>query len=192
MAGGRFQGGGKRESTDGMDVRVVQTNRVSKTHKGGKTPSWSCLVVAGNGQGKVGAAIGKARSVPDAIRKGEEGARKSMIDIPVVQKTIPHMIIGRMGSTSVMLRPASPGTGVVAGGAVRALLEAAGIHDVLAKTLGSRNAVNCAWATMDALKNLMKPETRAAQRGLEVADLTPWLKQTRKQESESEVAGQAG
>lgn len=175
-----------------MDVRVVQTNRVSKTHKGGKTPSWSCLVVAGNGQGKVGAAIGKARSVPDAIRKGEEGARKSMIDIPVVQKTIPHMIIGRMGSTSVMLRPASPGTGVVAGGAVRALLEAAGIHDVLAKTLGSRNAVNCAWATMDALKNLMKPETRAAQRGLEVADLTPWLKQTRKQESESEVAGQAG
>ncbi|HET6644801.1 MAG TPA: 30S ribosomal protein S5 [Fimbriimonadales bacterium] len=187
---GKFQGSGKRESTDGLDVRVVQTNRVSKTHKGGKTPSWSCLVVAGNGQGKVGAAIGKARSVPDAIRKGEEAARKSMVEVPVVQRTIPHMIIGKTGSTSVLLRPASPGTGVVAGGAVRALLEAAGIHDVLAKTLGSRNAVNCAWATIDALSGLMKPEVRAGERGLDTKELTPWLKKTRKQETDDEAAGQ--
>lgn len=174
--------GGKRESTDGMDVRVVQTNRVSKTHKGGKTPSWSCLVVAGNGQGKVGAAIGKARGVPDAIRKGEESARKKMIDVPIIKSTIPHMVIGQTGSTRVMLRPASPGTGVVAGGAVRALLEAAGIHDVLAKTLGSRNAVNCAWATLDALQALMTPEQRAAQRGLETKELMPWLKKAREEE----------
>ena len=179
--------GGKRESLDGMDVRVVQTNRVSKTHKGGKTPSWSCLVVAGNGKGRVGAAIGKARGVPDAIRKGEESARKQMIDVPIIKSTIPHMVIGRTGSTRVMLRPASPGTGVVAGGAVRALLEAAGIHDVLAKTLGSRNSVNCAWATLDALKSLMTPETRAAQRGLESSEITPWLKRAR-EEDENEAA----
>jgi small subunit ribosomal protein S5 len=183
---GRFPGG-KRDSTDGMDVRVVQTNRVSKTHKGGKTPSWSCLVVAGNGKGRVGAAIGKALGVPDAIRKGEEAARKSMIDVPMIRSTIPHMIIGRVGSTTVMLRPASPGTGVVAGGAVRALLEAAGIHDVLAKTLGSRNAVNCAWATMDALKNLVDPEARAAQRNLAATELTPWLKKANKEGSNGEA-----
>jgi small subunit ribosomal protein S5 len=179
--------GGKRESMDGMDVRVVQTNRVSKTHKGGKTPSWSCLVVAGNGQGKVGAAIGKARGVPDAIRKGEEAARKKMIEVPIIKSTIPHMVIGQTGSTRVMLRPASPGTGVVAGGAVRALLEAAGIHDVLAKTLGSRNAVNCAWATLDALQALMTPEQRAAQRGLDPKEITPWLEKAR-QEEENEAS----
>ena len=190
MAGGRVPPG-KRESTDGMDVRVVQTNRVSKTHKGGKTPSWSCLVVAGNGKGKVGAAIGKARGVPDAIRKGEEAARKSMIEVPMVRKSIPHTIIGQMGSTRVLLRPASPGTGVVAGGAVRALLEAAGIHDVLAKTLGSRNAVNCAWATMDALEQLMKPEIRASQRGLESGEITPWLEKARKEEND-EASSKAG
>lgn len=178
---------GKRESQDGMDVRVVQTNRVSKTHKGGKTPSWSCLVVAGNGKGRVGAAIGKARGVPDAIRKGEEAARKNMVDVPMVRKSIPHQVIGQMGSTKVLLRPASPGTGVVAGGAVRALLEAAGIHDVLAKTLGSRNAVNCAWATLDALKLLVAPEQRASQRGLEAADITPWVDKARKEENEHEA-----
>lgn len=187
MAGGKIPPG-KRESTDGMDVRVVQTNRVSKTHKGGKTPSWSCLVVAGNGKGRVGAAIGKARGVPDAIRKGEEAARKGMIDIPMVRRTIPHMVIGEVGSTRVLLRPASPGTGVVAGGAVRALLEAAGIHDVLAKTLGSRNAVNCAWATMDALSLLVEPEIRAAQRNLESKDLTPWVAKARQEEQNGEAS----
>jgi small subunit ribosomal protein S5 len=191
MAGGKVPPG-KRDSTDGMDVRVVQTNRVSKTHKGGKTPSWSCLVVAGNGKGKVGAAIGKARGVPDAIRKGEESARKQMIDVPMIRKTIPHTIIGKEGSTEVMLRPATPGTGVVAGGAVRALLEAAGIHDVLAKTLGSRNAVNCAWATLDALKRLNDPKVRAAERGLSHEELTPWMKKLKEEETEGETAGQAG
>ena len=187
---GRGMPSGKRDSTDGMDVRVVQTNRVSKTHKGGKTPSWSCLVVAGNGKGRVGAAIGKARGVPDAIRKGEESARKAMIDVPMIRRSIPHMIIGKTGSTQVLLRPASPGTGVVAGGAVRALLEAAGIHDVLAKTLGSRNAVNCAWATLDALKNLSDPRERAAQRGLDPEELTPWIKKLdEEREIEVEAAG---
>lgn len=182
-------GGQKREGSDGMDVRVVQTNRVSKTHKGGKTPSWSCLVVVGNGQGRVGAAIGKARGVPDAIRKGEEKARKSMVTVPMAGRTIPHEVIGKLGSTSVLLRPATPGTGVVAGGAVRACLEAAGIHDVLAKTLGSRNAVNCAWATLDALEKLIDHESRASVRGTQVSELAPWMAD-KKENSDGEVTSE--
>lgn len=178
--------GSRREGTDGLDVRVVQINRVSKTHKGGKTPSWSCLVVAGDNEGKVGAAIGKARGIPDAIRKGEDAAKKSMVSCPMVAKTIPHKVIGKKGATSVLLRPASPGTGVVAGGAVRAVVEAVGIHDVLAKTHGSRNAVNCAWATLDALKQLVVPEERAKLRGMEASELTPWLEKVRANEEQKE------
>ncbi|KAA0228449.1 MAG: 30S ribosomal protein S5 [Fimbriimonadales bacterium] len=190
MRGGRFDSSRGQES-DGLDVRVVQTNKVSKTHKGGRTMSWSVLVVVGDGQGRVGAAIGKARGVPDAIRKGEDAARKSMIRVPMVDRTIPHRIIGQEGSTRVLLQPASEGTGVVAGGAVRSILEAAGIHDVLAKTLGSRNAVNCAWAALNALEQLTDPKERAAQRSLELKDIAPWFTKESKEEAH-EVASEVG
>jgi small subunit ribosomal protein S5 len=178
----------QQDSGDGLDVRVVQTNKVSKTHKGGKTMSWSVLVVVGDRKGRVGAAVGKALGIPDAIRKGEEGAKKSMIRVPMVAATVPHLVVGRQGSTRVMLRPATRGTGVVAGGAVRAILEAAGIHDILAKTFGSRNAVNCAWATLDALESITHPKDRAVQRGVELKDTAPWFaKQKDEEEAPVEV-----
>lgn len=165
----------RQDAGDGLDVRVVQTNKVSKTHKGGKTMSWSVLVVVGDRNGKVGAAIGKALGIPDAIRKGEEAAKRGMIRLPMIGHTIPHRVVGGQGSTRVMLRPATQGTGVVAGGAVRAILEAAGVQDILAKTLGSRNAVNCAWATLEALQRLIDPSTRAAARGVELKEIAPWF-----------------
>lgn len=183
---------GKREDAEGLDIRVVQTNKVSKTHKGGKTMSWSVLVVAGDRKGRVGVGIGKALGIPDAIRKGEEAAKKDMRVIALNRTTIPHVVVGREGSTRVLLRPATPGTGVVAGGAVRAILEAAGVHDVLAKTLGSRNAVNCAWATVDALRSLVSPAERAAQRGVELKEVAPWFVKTKTEESEVEVASEVG
>ena len=162
---------GRRDEGDGLDVRVVQTNKVSKTHKGGKTMSWSVLVVVGDGNGKVGAAIGKALGIPDAIRKGEEGAKRSMSKVPMLGKTIPHMIIGKEGSTEVLLRPASPGTGVVAGGNVRAILESVGIKDILTKSLGSSNPFNVVYATMEALESLRSKETVAKLRNKDVSEI---------------------
>jgi small subunit ribosomal protein S5 len=162
------------EGTD-LEVRVVRTNKVFKTHKGGKTASWSVLVVVGDGNGRVGVGLGKARGVPDAIRKAEEAARGSMMTVPLVAGTIPHEVRARMGTADVFLKPASPGTGVVAGGAVRAMLEVAGVQDVLAKTFGSRNPVNCAWATAKCFQELRAPETAAAARGLPVQELVPWI-----------------
>ena len=180
----------QKKDSDGMDVRVVQTNRVSKTLKGGKTASWSVLVVVGDKNGKVGAGLGKARGTPDAIRKGEETAKKNMISVPMVDGTIPHYVVGKLGATQVLLRPATPGTGVVAGGAVRAILEAAGLSDVLAKTLGSRNAINCAWATIDALKQLAQPEKHAQQRGLELKKIAPWHVKDKTEETTDEVTSE--
>jgi small subunit ribosomal protein S5 len=180
----------RQDADSGFDVRVVQTNKVSKTHKGGKTMSWSVLVVVGDGQGKVGAGMGKARGIPDAIRKGEEAAKRAMFSIPMNGHTIPHQVLGMEGATKVMLRPASPGTGVVAGGSVRQILEAAGLHDVLAKTLGSRNAVNCAWAAVDALKQLVTPKDRAAQRGMELKDIAPWFATKQQEVQEVEASSE--
>ncbi len=168
-----------------LDVRVVRTNKVFKTTKGGKTASWSVLVVVGDNKGSVGVGLGKARSVPDAIRKGEECARKAMHKIPMIGATIPHEIKTKLGSTQVILHPASPGTGVKAGGAVRACLEAAGVHNIIAKSLGSRNAINVAYATMDALKKLYSPEETAETRGLNVHELMPWLARARKEEADA-------
>jgi small subunit ribosomal protein S5 len=182
--------GSRRDLGDGVHAQVANTRRVSKTHKGGKTPSWSCLVVVGDSNGKVGVAIGKARGVPDAIRKGEDAAKKNMIEVPLAGRTIPHEVVGKMGATTVLLKPASPGTGVVAGGAVRVVLELAGVSDVLAKTLGSRTAVNCAYATMDALRQLVVPEERATQRGVPSEELTPWLAKVREEESRNEDSSQ--
>jgi len=179
---------GKRESrnTEGpqLDVRVVRTNKVFKTHKGGKTASWSILVVVGDNKGQVGVGLGKARGIPDAIRKAEEAARKAMFKVPMIGTTIPHAITAVSGTAQVMLRPAAPGTGVKAGGAVRACLEACGIHDVLAKSLGSRNAINMAYATIQAFQELCAPEDLAARRGLEPGALVPWLEKARKQEAD--------
>ncbi len=154
-----------------LEERVIQTNKVQKTHKGGRTMSWSILVVVGDGNGYVGAGIGKARAIPDAIRKGVEAARKSLVHVPMVGATIPHDVLLRQGGAEVLLKPASPGTGVVAGGSVRAILEAAGVRDVLAKSLGSSNKVNTAWATIAALKQLKRATDVARLRGLNVNDL---------------------
>ena len=180
---------GKRESrnTEGpqMDVRVVRTNKVFKTHKGGKTASWSILVVVGDNKGQVGVGLGKARGIPDAIRKAEESARKNMITVPTINQTIPHEIRAKSGTAQVVLRPASAGTGVKAGGAVRACLECAGIHNVLAKSLGSRNAINMAYATIEAFKGLNIPENKAEQRGLDINELVPWLGKARKEEADA-------
>ncbi len=154
-----------------LEERVIQTNKVQKTHKGGRTMSWSILVVVGDGNGYVGAGIGKARAIPDAIRKGVEAAKKNLVHVPMVGTTIPHDVLVRQGAAEVMLKPAAPGTGVVAGGSVRSLLEAAGVKDVLAKSLGSSNKINTAWATMTGLRQLKRASDVARLRGKNVNEL---------------------
>lgn len=170
-----------------FDVRVIRSNKVFKTHKGGKTASWSVLVVVGDNKGRVGVGLGKARGIPDAIRKAEETARKSMIKVNMIGGTIPHEVRAICGTSEVLLKPASAGTGVKAGSAVRACLEACGIHDVLAKALGSRNPVNMAYATFNAFQALQSIEDRAAARGMDHNELVPWLAKARKEEEENAV-----
>ena len=145
---------------------VVYINRVAKVVKGGKNFSFSAVVVAGDGAGRVGYGTGKAREVPPAIQKASEQARKEMVKIPLVGGTVPHKIWGRWGATKVLLRPASPGTGVIAGGGVRAVMESAGIQDILTKIVGSRNPFNVVRATFDALHNLMTDEQVRRLRGI--------------------------
>ena len=154
-----------------LEERVIQTNKVQKTHKGGRTMSWSILVIVGDGAGYVGAGIGKARAIPDAIRKGVEAAKKNLVHVPMVGTTIPHDVLVRQGGAEIMLKPASPGTGIVAGGSTRAMLEAAGVKDVLGKSLGSSNKVNTAWATMAALRRLKRASDVARLRGKDVNTL---------------------
>lgn len=167
------------------DVRVIKSSKVFKTNKGGKTASWSMLVVVGDNKGSIGVGMGKALGIPDAIRKGEEAARKNMFNIEMIGETIPHTVRGKHGSAEVILRPASPGTGVKAGSAVRQCLEAAGVHNVLAKCLGSRNPLNIAYATIDAFEKLERPELAAKRRGADVAELVPWLAKARKEEADN-------
>ena len=153
--------------------RVVTINRVAKVVKGGRRFSFTALVVVGDGDGTVGVGYGKAKEVPAAIAKGVEEAKKQFFKVPRIQGTIPHPVQGEAAAGVVMLRPASPGAGVIAGGPVRAVLECAGIHDVLSKSLGSDNAINIVHATVEALRGLERPEAVAARRGLPVDQVAP-------------------
>jgi len=150
-----------------LTERVVQINRVSKVVKGGRRFSFSAIVVVGDGRGHVGAGLGKADEVPEAIKKGVEDAKKHLMLVPLVDRTIPHAVTADFGAAKVLLRPASKGTGVIAGGSVRAVVESAGIHDILSKSLGSTNPVNVVMATMEALGTLRSADTVADTRGLE-------------------------
>ena len=153
--------------------RVVAINRVAKVVQGGRRFSFTALVVVGDGEGNVGVGYGKAKEVPAAIAKAVEEAKKHFFKVPLVGGTITHPVIGEKAAGVVMLRPASPGTGVIAGGSARAVLECAGVHDVLAKSLGSSNAINVVHATVDALQQLEEPEEVARRRGKSVEDIAP-------------------
>ena len=167
------RGGGREREEKNQLERVVTINRVSKVVKGGRRFSFTALVVVGDGQGLVGVGYGKAKEVPAAIQKGVEEARKNFFRVPMIGGTVTHPVQGEAAAGVVMLRPASAGTGVIAGGAVRAVLECAGVTDVLAKSLGSDNAINVVHATVAALKSLQRPEEVAARRGLPIEDVAP-------------------
>ena len=177
--GGNERGGNRRdgrgpaaEKTQYIE-RVVAINRVAKVVKGGRRFSFTALVIVGDGDGTVGVGYGKAKEVPAAIAKGVEEAKKHFFKVPRIQGTIPHPFQGEAAAGVVLLKPASPGTGVIAGGPGRAVLECAGIHDVLSKSLGSSNPINIVHATVAALKGLMRPEEIAARRGLPLEDVAP-------------------
>ena len=164
-----------RQSTDTSlrESRVININRVAKVVKGGRRFSFTALVVVGDGDGQVGVGYGKAKEVPAAIAKGVEEAKKHFFRVPMIASTIPHTVQGEDAAGVVLLKPASPGTGVIAGGPVRAVLECAGIHDVLSRSLGSSNPINVVHATVAALKSLNRPEEIAAKRGLPIEDVAP-------------------
>src|SRR6201994_4323255 len=192
--GGRDDRGGRggRDSGEKSNYleRVVTINRVSKVVKGGRRFSFTALVIVGDGNGMVGVGYGKAKEVPAAIAKGVEEARKGFFRVPLIRGTITHPVQGEAAAGVVLLRPASPGTGVIAGGAARAVLECAGVHDILAKSLGSDNAINVVHATVAALKLLQRPE-EAARRGLPIEDVAPAGMLKARRESEALAASAA-
>ena len=173
--------------------RVVAINRVAKVVQGGRRFSFTALVVVGDGEGSVGVGYGKAKEVPAAIAKAVEEAKKHFFKVPLVGRTITHPVIGEKAAGIVMLRPASPGTGVIAGGSARAVLECAGVHDVLAKSLGSSNAINVVHATVDALQQLEEPEEVARRRGKSVEEIAPAaMLRARKEADEAAAAARMG
>jgi len=165
-----------------LEEQVIRTNKVQKTHKGGRSLSWNVLVAVGDRKGHVGVGLGKAAGIPDAIRKGIEDAKKNIIEVPLIGTTIPHEVEMSYGAAKVRMKPASPGTGVVAGGAVRPVLELAGIRDVLAKSLGSPNAINTGRATIQCLLKLKVADRVAEARGKSLREMVPWLVKKRQEE----------
>jgi small subunit ribosomal protein S5 len=157
-----------------LDERVIEIARVAKVVKGGRRFQFRVSIVSGDNHGNVGLGVGKANAVPDAMRKATERAHKNMHKVTLTGTTIPHEVLGRTGGARVILRPASPGTGVIAGGGVRAVLEAAGVRDILTKSLGSANVLNVVQATFDALSQLKSPQEEAVRRGKNVEDLLPF------------------
>jgi small subunit ribosomal protein S5 len=166
----RYDQGGERSP---FEERVVAINRVAKVVKGGRRFSFTALVVVGDGAGRVGIGYGKAKEVPAAIQKGVEEAKKAMFEVPMMNTTIPHEVMAEDGAGVVLLKPASPGTGVIAGGPVRAVIEAAGIKDILSKSLGSGNPINIVHATIAGLRSLRRPEEIARLRGREAHEIAP-------------------
>ena len=165
-----------------LEEQVIRTNKVQKTHKGGRSLSWNVLVAVGDRKGHVGVGLGKAAGIPDAIRKGIEDAKKNIIEVPLIGTTIPHEVEMNYGAAKVRMKPASPGTGVVAGGAVRPILELAGVRDVLAKSLGSPNAINTGRATIQCLLNLKVADRVAELRGKSLREMVPWLVKKRQED----------
>jgi small subunit ribosomal protein S5 len=180
MANGNNPGRGRDgrdtrdDSGDGLrESRVITINRVAKVVKGGRRFSFTALVVIGDGNGRVGLGYGKAKEVPLAIQKGTEEAKRNLFEVPMAGGTIIHPVLGRMGGGRVLMKPAAAGTGVIAGGAARVILEEAGVHDVLCKSLGSANHINVARATIEGLKSLQRPDAVAARRGLPADEFVP-------------------
>lgn len=171
-----------REQKDDFDERIIDIARVAKVVQGGRRFAFRVTVVVGDNRGKVGVGIGKARTVPDAIRKALETARKNMKDVPMYGTTLPHEVVGRHGAAKVLLKPASPGTGVIAGGGVRAVLEAAGVRDILTKSQGSSNLHNVAMATLAALEQLRSSEQVASMRGKNIEHVRPFWERKPKTE----------
>ncbi|MEP7285939.1 MAG: 30S ribosomal protein S5 [Chloroflexota bacterium] len=182
MAKQRERGESRRERDDDreeLDERVIDITRVAKVVKGGRRFAFRTVVIVGDNKGRVGIGVGKSRGVPESIRKGAEAARKRMERVSLSGTTIPHEVTAKHGGAVVMLRPASPGTGVIAGGSVRAVLEAAGVHDILSKSQGSNNMLNVALATLKALNSLTNAQELAQMRGKDISELQPfWVKRT--------------
>jgi len=170
----------ENEQQPEFDERVIEIARVAKVVKGGRRFQFRVTVVLGDNHGKIGMGVGKANAVPDAMRKASEHARKDLRQVNLLGTTIPHEVLGSVGGARILLKPASRGTGVIAGGGVRAVLEAAGVHDILTKNLGSSNVLNSVMATFQALDGLKSPAEEAARRGKPVEELTPFWERRRK------------